>query len=272
MKIEKVPFPRRHVLRFSLRGVLLLTLAFCVVLGWKVERARRQRNAVRWVERFGGCVFYDYQLDDNGLTIPNAQLPAPVWLMQSLGVDFFDDVVWVSFTAIELRNYPLASLRQDTDLSPLADLTSLKWLYFFRTPLSDVTSLTGLTKLEELQLSGTQVRDVTCLSGLSKLEKLHLGDTQVRDVTALSCLASLTLLDIRRTPLADVTPLGSLTNLKELLLSGTQVGDVSPLVGLTKLKTLTLDNTPVSVGTLRHLKEELPQCVFDLDVVIDLEL
>ena len=210
--------------------------------------------------------------DDDGKTIPNAQPPAPTWLVQPLGIDFFDDVVWVSFVGIELRNHPVANLSPDSDVSPLADLTSLKWLYFFRTPLSDVAPLAGLTKLQELQLSGTQVHDVSPLSDLSKLEKLQLDGTNVRDLTSLSGLSKLEQLQLGDTQVSDVAALSSLANLRVLGLRRTPLTDVTPLGSLTKLKQLKLEHSPVTLKSLRHVKEQLPQCVMDLDSVIDLDL
>jgi len=181
-------------------------LIVCVALGWKVERTRKQRDAVNWVQKLGGSVSYDYQTDDNGGAIRNAEPPGPKWLLKELGIDFLDGVVRVNLTkATQVR-----------DVTPLSGLTNLKWLF----------------------LNGTQVSDVTPLSGLTNLEQLNLGDTQVRDVTALAGLTSLERLSLAYTPVSDVTALAGLTSLEVLYLNGTQVTDVTPLTGLTNLKVL----------------------------------
>ncbi len=135
------PKPKRRFLRFTLSTLLLLMLVVCVALGWKVERARKQREAVIWIQKLGGSVGYDYERDNNGQPIRNAEPPGPKWLMKQLGIDFFDDVVHV-------------------DLS--------------KAPVSDVTPLSGLTNLKTLRLSNSHVKDVTALSGLTRLEELSL--------------------------------------------------------------------------------------------------
>ena len=125
MTTRITPKPKRRFLRFTLRSLLLLMLVVCVALGWKVERARKQRDAVNWVQKFGGSVDYDYQIDDNGRPIPNAEPPGPKWLLKQLGIDFFDDVVSVNLT----------KATQVSDVSPLAWLTSLERLYLNRMPV-----------------------------------------------------------------------------------------------------------------------------------------
>ena len=55
----------------------------CVWLGWKIERARKQREAVAWVQELGGELSCD------------SESPGPQWLRKRLGRHFFDDVVRV---------------------------------------------------------------------------------------------------------------------------------------------------------------------------------
>jgi len=205
-------------------------LIVCVALGWKVERARKQREAVTWIQKLGGSVAYDYQRDDNDQPIPNAEPPGPKWLMKQLGVDFFDDVVHVD----------LPEATQVSDVRPLSGLKSLRVLWLGHTQVSDVTALSGLTNLKWLNIDLTQVSDVTALSGLTSLEGLSLAHTQV----------------------SDLTPLAGLTSLKWLVLKRTQVSDITALAGLTSLERLYLGGTPVSVSekAVDNLKMALPQC------------
>ncbi len=147
MTTRITPKPKRRFLRFTLSSLLLLMLVVCVGLGWKVDRVRKQREAVTWVQKLGGSVSYDYQTDDNFKALPNAEPPGPKWLMKLLGIDFFDDVVRVKLLQV--------------------------------TQVSDVTPLLGLTSVERLDLDGTQVSDVTPLAGLTSLKWLDLGGTPV---------------------------------------------------------------------------------------------
>ncbi len=144
MTTRITPNPKRRFLRFTLRSLLLLMLVVCVALGWKVERARKQRDAVNWIQELGGSVSYDYEIDNNDRTIPNAEPPGPKWLMKQLGIDFFDDVVRVD----------LSEATQVSDVTALSGLTNLKGLGLSDTPVSSVTALSGLTSLEELSLEG----------------------------------------------------------------------------------------------------------------------
>ncbi len=200
--------PKRRFLRFSLRALLVFMLVVCVTLGWKVEKARKQREAVAWVQECGEHVFYDYELDDARKRVPNPQPPGPKWLRELLGIDFFDDVVAVAFDQV-----------------------------------SDVTPLAGLTSLESLMLVGTQVSDVSPLAGLTSLKLLYLSDAHVTDITPLAGLTSLEQLYLANTQVSDVTPLAGLTSLEQLALTGTQVKDVTPLAGLKNLKELHLNDT-----------------------------
>ncbi len=74
----------------------MLSVAVCALpLSWfsvRAQRARKQREAVTWIQKLGGSVAYGYQRDDNGRPIPNAEPPGPKWLMKQLGIDFFDEL------------------------------------------------------------------------------------------------------------------------------------------------------------------------------------
>ena len=164
---------KRFFLRFSVRTLLLLLLAVSVALGslaWKIERAKRQRDAVAWILNSGGGVRYDYQYDDDGRRVPEGIPTGPKWLRKHLGGDFFDEVIRVEFGS---------NSNQVTDVTPLARLTKLEELFLDDTHVRDVTPLAALKKLRILQLEGTRVKDVTPLAGLTRLQLLDLRDTQV---------------------------------------------------------------------------------------------
>ena len=142
--------PKRRSFRFSLRTLLVFMLVVCVAVGWKFERVRRQREAVAWVKEMGGFVYYF--VDGN----PYSELRGPEWARKWLGHDFFNDV-----TGVELQG------TQVSDISPLAKLSKLEYLYLDHTPVSDVTPLAKLTKLEKLFIHNTQVSD----QAMEQLEK-----------------------------------------------------------------------------------------------------
>ena len=49
---------RRRWFQFSLRGFLVVLTIGCLWLGWKVERAQSQREAVAKIESVGAIVYY----------------------------------------------------------------------------------------------------------------------------------------------------------------------------------------------------------------------
>ena len=171
---------KRRWFRFGLLSFLLFITAFCLWLGWHVEQARRQREAVAWVQEMGGKVQYEYEYAKNGKREANPQPPGPKWLRQLFGIDFWDEVVF-----IYIHNERMS------DITRLARLTSLKHLNLDNTQVRDVAPLAGLTNLNWLSLYGTEVKDVTPLAKVGNLRKLDLGDTQVKDVKPLSGLKQL---------------------------------------------------------------------------------
>ena len=93
----------------------------------------------------GGSVECDYERDDDGRPLANAEPPGPKWLRNRLGIDYFEDVVDVSLNG----------------------------------PVRDKTPLRRLTHLRRLVLNDTQVSDVSLFAGLTRLKKLRLEDTPV---------------------------------------------------------------------------------------------
>ncbi len=189
------PKPRRRYLKFSLRTFFVLLTLVCVWFGWQVNQANRQRKAVAWVLEMGGSVEYDYEVDGAGNIIADSP---------ELLRDFYQQVEVVHL----IRD------TQVSDLTPLANLQSLK----------------------TLGLGATQIRDLTPLANLQSLESLYLGDTQVSDLTPLANLQSLKTLGLSDTQVSDLTPLANLKSLERLVLINTQVSDLTPLANLQSLK------------------------------------
>src|ERR1700677_4583401 len=91
--------PRRSkwLARRSVRASMVVTALIAIGLGWLVNGARVQREAVAAIERDGGKVWYDWEWAD-GESTPGASPRAPAWLVRALGVDHFGHVVAVSLT------------------------------------------------------------------------------------------------------------------------------------------------------------------------------
>ena len=93
--------PRRWF-RFSLRMLMVVITVLCVWLGFKVNAARRQREAVDAILKAGGSIGYDYQTDlvpghPDWFSVEDHKLPRPAWLATLLGNDYLSDIWVVSF-------------------------------------------------------------------------------------------------------------------------------------------------------------------------------
>jgi hypothetical protein len=101
----------RHRLRISLRVLMLLILLLGIWLGWRVNKARAQREAVVAVRKFGGWVHFDYEFKNGPVSVPRGHAiwkpswgtlspgkspSAPVWLRRMLGDEYFQEIAHVS--------------------------------------------------------------------------------------------------------------------------------------------------------------------------------
>ena len=144
------PPKRRRWSQFRLRTLLIAILVLSVPLSWcawRMERARRQREAVEMIERSGATFLYDEDTNT---------------------------VCEVTFLNFHLT---------DADLKHLERLPSLRSIAVFGCDISDtgLEHLKGLTKLERLNLDCTHVSDsgLQHLEGLVNLRELHLNETRV---------------------------------------------------------------------------------------------
>ncbi len=252
---------RRHFLRFSLRAMLVMLTVFCVWLGVQVNRANKQKAAVRWLEENGGRVRYDWQFDRDDQRNGNTEPPGPIWLRQQIGDEYFQSVRFVRLNEGEAH-----------DLSPLANLTELRTLTVHNNPgrfnsllwlgLSDLdlSPVSNLSELKVLRLSRAPVHDLSPVASLTKLIVLDLDSTQVSDISPLARLNKLELLYLSGTQVSDLSPLRNLVNLTELRLNKTPISDLSPLANLAKLKSLDLTRTPVTTEQVSKLRNTLPNC------------
>jgi len=224
--------------------LLIVVVLLSVLLGWcgmEMRQAGRQRQAVEAIRKAGGVVFYDFQLDESGYALPVQEPPAPAWLRELVGDDFFSEATGVGF------NYPEEA--SDVVLGRVKGLTKLRLLYLSGPQVTDVglKHLKRLTKLRTLLLHGTQVTDVGLehLRGLRELESLDLSGTQVTN--------------------AGLEHLRGLTGLNRLELPGTQISDagLQHLGELTGLENLNLHGTYVSDKGVEQLRKALPNCHID---------
>ena len=257
--------PKRRLLRFRLRTLLLLILITCAGMSWlsiKMKQASNQRATVEAIQKSGGSVnyeepYYAYYAGDGS--------SYPAWAVKLLGRDFFFKVVAADAYHSDFGDEGTECLKRlpdlevlefnctqisDAGLANLAGLARLKELFLkyeqpdkLRVTDAGLEYLNSLTNLQILDLSGTQVTGsgLEYLTNLTNLRHLLLENTQVTD--------------------AGLEHLIGLKNLESLDLSGTQVTDAGlvKLQGISRLSVLGIKNTRVTDDGVAALKHEYPQ-------------
>ncbi len=250
--------PWRRLLRFSMRGLIILVLMIGACLGWLVRSVRIQRQAVAAITRAGGVKYdYDWTFVDYN---PGVKPLKPGNLADRIGVDYFahdtDVRLFWSSPAID------EAIVQVGRLNPVERLT----VHQFSVSDARVAQLKGLTNVSELTLDAVECTDggLAQLSGLTNLSKLDLTATEVTDVglaelQRLSKLSELVLMATRVTD-TGIVHLNVLRNLTKLDLSGTRVSNAGlRQLRLSKLSELTLYSTQVSSRGVKEIKQALPR-------------
>ena len=90
------PKTKRRWLQFSLRTLLVFVTLSAFASGWfavKMQRVRRQREAVSAIRAASGLVWYDYEVNARPTgSVPKP--PGPAWMRKLLGDDCFAKVAW----------------------------------------------------------------------------------------------------------------------------------------------------------------------------------
>ena len=110
------------------------------------------------------------------------------------------------------------------------------------TSVSDITPLANLTNLRFFHANYSDIADIHPVANLVKLEELALEGNAITDVKLLANLTQLRLLNLNHNDIVDVRPLAGLTQLKSLTIEGNRITDHSPLDGLA-LTVFTYDQT-----------------------------
>ena len=88
---------RLSFFRFSVPRLGLFVLLIGIWLGWIVQRAHVQRDAVAAIRQARGRVAYDWEWKNNS-PVANARPQQPAWLVDRIGIDFFGHVIHVILT------------------------------------------------------------------------------------------------------------------------------------------------------------------------------
>jgi hypothetical protein len=153
--------PKRRWVQFSLGTMLTCLTLFCTWLGWQVERARRQREAITELHKLHVAVLYcapgpgrSASLDDGvGLQVLGLAFREPVdYVGFQLAHKLFDDAQSRA-KALSLLNYLRGLKRVSLEGMPVTD--------------NELMPFTRLTGLQRLNLMYTEVTD----AGVAALRK-----------------------------------------------------------------------------------------------------
>jgi hypothetical protein len=237
--------------------LLLLVLLVGLVLGWRVNKARHQRLAVRAIHECGGSVIYDWECL-NGKRTTGGGPGAPRWIRRHVGDEFFQEVVEVDFISGE---------DADEFEPPIVVPEDGGEPVFGERLIDDVLPLVGgLTGLRILWLQESEATDdrLANLRGLSRLEVLHiwnadeLTDRGVAHLAGLGSLKDLEITDSKMTA-EGLTHLARLARLESLHIAGSRVDDewLARLAMMKQIRSLGFASgqSEITDGGLSHLSD-----------------
>jgi len=133
-----------------------------------------------------------------------------------------------------------------SDISALAEVSTLKVLDLAEANVSDIGALSGCPELESLNLRANHVVDLNPLAGLP-LQWLDVSNNQVGAIDALADMP-LSTLRISQNPISSLDPLGTLDELEVLAIDGLGASSLEPLRGAPITHLYAADNAISDIG------------------------
>lgn len=151
-------------------------------------------------------------------------------------------------TSLESLELNLFDSLPALDLSPIANLSSLRILNLTTQALEDISPLSQLLNLESLTLFNCQL--VTCpdISSLTKLTELNLGENRILDISPLQNHSGLTHVDLSYNGFSDLSPLAGHTQIRTLNVGGNRISDLSPISTLVELEEFVARSNPMLIA------------------------
>jgi|GEM_PF-4130318 len=197
------PHPSEPRVRFTLRRILIWFTALSLTLGAFFNSLHQQRRGIDHVHRFGGDVYYEFELDETGLsTVPDGRFPWTKFIDRRLGMDYTHHVVGVVVTHPEF---------DDDQLQRLSGLNRLQFVTLRETAVTGwgLQHLRCQRHLHTLRLDGKHVDDsaLAALTELPNLRSLFISGASITDsgLRHLARLPKLEQLDVSHT---GITPAG----------------------------------------------------------------
>lgn len=265
-------FPFRTLLRFRLSTLLLAVTLIGVWLGVRVNVARRQQRGVPEIQKLGGWVRYDFELNAARKPIPGARSWVPQRIIAATGQDLFHDVVEVNMVFNDSGPRRVDNPRADFDIAKhLEDFPRLRRLVLKGTQSSDqcLAAASHLPYLEEVCCyNARNVTDAGAahLRNLRRLTHIHITQSKITDESlhVFGEMPQLQLLSLHQNHFTDhgLTYLRNLRHLKTLYIhSGTtDITDagLAELEMLPNLERLAVRQTTITPQAVEKLKRAVP--------------
>jgi hypothetical protein len=217
--------------------LLVVVTVLCVWLGFKVNAARRQKEALAIIRKFVGTVVFE----DEMVPMPGSPErlipaffagsnppppPGPVWLRKWLGDEYFRNVYHIGLVSG-------GGLITESELKCLITLPTLRSLNL----IQPKNATDGSLMQRPLRDS-----DLVCLEGVHHLRELVLESPDITD--------------------AGMTHIRNLFSLEYLTLSEIGITDAGlrNLKGLVNLKHLAVTQSRITLIGIRELQKSLPNC------------
>ena len=112
------------------------------------------------------------------------------------------------------------------DVTPLAELKSLRVLYLDRNSISDISALKDLVSLEELLLYKNNIENIDALKDKKYLYRLMLNDNLgLKNIDALKDVPNISSIDISNTLVTDISSLKDAKYLYYIALKNTKINE-----------------------------------------------
>ncbi|MBQ9941237.1 MAG: leucine-rich repeat domain-containing protein [Clostridia bacterium] len=121
-----------------------------------------------------------------------------------------------------------------SDLSPLANLANLESITLDSNGISDISALGGKENLKSISLIGNAIADISVLSTLNAVETLALDENEISDISVLSGKETITNLSLSSNMITDISPIASMKNIYIVSLAANNITDVSPLAAFSE--------------------------------------
>lgn len=140
----------------------------------------------------------------------------------------------------------VAGNKEIKNLTPLAELSDLRFIDCSETMVSDINPIRNLNKIKELNISNTNITDISNLKYANVVQSFKADNLNLSDISIVAFFKDLNNLSVANTKIEDISSLSRCVNLSSLNISHTQVSDLSPIKDLLELHNLDISNTLVS--------------------------